>query len=960
MKNSDVSEKEDKVSAAVLVARAIARNPCRVLVCNVIAAIAISAIAFFAGEFELEIDNTGWLSRGTVIANRQYQYATLRSYKYALFSETDGSLWEELTSVVQPGFEVDEDERRKLSAEELKSDGMRKTQMSDTCDISLYEDDQFVQNNLVAIWKSKGQSSILDASSLRSICQSEVETISVLKERQLCYGCSDESCLQPVSLVLALRVYLDEMDSSCEALIDQYNPLVQSTFTELLANCTDDIRKNYNPAYGPYYGIDNYRSCPDWFKTTLVDEQFGEENAVIRYTSSYFLASDYDGMYGVVDDFSKGEDSDILGVYETNYEDFTLILLDDELINDMVLATLAGIASVLAMILHTKSIWLSLMGILQIVFSIPLAYFIYYFIGRLSFFPFLNFIGVFVLFALGADDVFVATDKWKNARLQMPKATTEEIAAVALPNAAGAMLLTTSTTAVAFFATAICPVAPIMCFVVYCGLLIIMDYFLNMMLVFPSLCLYDKWIMSGNTNCFVTFSKRNSILDENDEESEVNRSLISRILQHYYTFLHKFRIVLGIVSVVALAICLTYAIQLDLPETAEVRLLPDSHQFQKHFLWKQELFSSSLTMGRSDVHVVWGLEPADTGNHNNPQTGTALVLDESFAPTSSKAQIYLVNFCERLFETEFASKPYDDYQCPINEFNSWLQSQSNFTTSVEYTKNCDGATSIPLPENIFEKCIISWGKLNRETNILDDQGTIKTMVIKTSSIAKYNSPYNILDNEWNKFQNWFEDERSVAPAGVNSMFFTSSDFHWYDTNGKILQTAFGAAGIAIGFSTLVVLIASRSFILTLFSSISILYVLVATTATLVALGWTLGFLESICFAILIGISCDFVIHFSHAYKHHTGELSRNERTKYALIHMGPSILAAAATTLTAAIVMLFCQVTFFTKFATILFMTILHAVIATFVIFLVLVDTLGPSQPARFVNNTIAKCFGKI
>jgi len=399
---------------------------------------------------------------------------------------------------------------------------------------------------------------------------------------------------------------------------------------------------------------------------------------------------------------------------------------------------------------------------------------------------------------------------------------------------------------------------------------------------------------------------------------------------------------------------------LDLPETAEVRLLPDSHQFQKHFLWKQELFSSSLTMGRSDVHVVWGLEPADTGNHNNPQTGTALVLDESFAPTSSKAQIYLVNFCERLFKTEFASKPYDDYQCPINEFNSWLQSQSNFTTSDEYTKNCDGATSIPLPENIFEKCIISWGKLNRETNILDDQGTIKTMVIKTSSIAKYNSPYNILDNEWNKFQNWFEDERSVAPAGVNSMFFTSSDFHWYDTNGKILQTAFGAAGIAIGFSTLVVLIASRSFILTLFSSISILYVLVATTATLVALGWTLGFLESICFAILIGISCDFVIHFSHAYKHHTGELSRNERTKYALIHMGPSILAAAATTLTAAIVMLFCQVTFFTKFATILFMTILHAVIATFVIFLVLVDTLGPSQPARFVNNTIAKCFGKI
>lgn len=75
-------------------------------------------------------------------------------------------------------------------------------------------------------------------------------------------------------------------------------------------------------------------------------------------------------------------------------------------------------------------------------------------------FPFLNLIGVFVAAALGADDVFVAVDKWKNARLAKQSASTEEIAAIALPNAASAMLLTTSTTAVAFFATMICLVTP--------------------------------------------------------------------------------------------------------------------------------------------------------------------------------------------------------------------------------------------------------------------------------------------------------------------------------------------------------------------------------------------------------------------------------------------------------------------------------------------------------------------
>ena len=51
------------------------------------------------------------------------------------------------------------------------------------------------------------------------------------------------------------------------------------------------------------------------------------------------------------------------------------------------------------------------MGLAQIVLSFPVAFFFYTFIVGLDFFPFLNFIGIFVLFALGADDVFVA-GKW--------------------------------------------------------------------------------------------------------------------------------------------------------------------------------------------------------------------------------------------------------------------------------------------------------------------------------------------------------------------------------------------------------------------------------------------------------------------------------------------------------------------------------------------------------------------
>lgn len=71
--------------------------------------------------------------------------------------------------------------------------------------------------------------------------------------------------------------------------------------------------------------------------------------------------------------------------------------------------------------------------------------------------------------------------------------------------------------------------------------------------------------------------------------------------------------------------------------------------------------------------------------------------------------------------------------------------------------------------------------------------------------------------------------------------------------------------------------------------------------------------------------------------------------------MGPSILAAALTTFSASIIMLFCQVVFFTKFALILSMTILHATIGSFIVYLVLTDCFGPSEPTKFIDSQFKK-----
>ena len=98
------------------------------------------------------------------------------------------------------------------------------------------------------------------------------------------------------------------------------------------------------------------------------------------------------------------------------------------------------------------------------------------------------------------------------------------------------------------------------------------------------------------------------------------------------------------------------------------------------------------------------------------------------------------------------------------------------------------------------------------------------------------------------------------------------------------------------------------------------------------------------FALLVGIGCDFVLHFGHAYTMFPGIVSKEHRTRRALLHMGPSVMGSAVTTLSAAFIMLLAENSFSKKFAAMLVMTIVHSVVGSFVIFLVLCDCFGPNS----------------
>lgn len=350
---------------------------------------------------------------------------------------------------------------------------------------------------------------------------------------------------------------------------------------------------------------------------------------------------------------------------------------------------------------------------------------------------------------------------------------------------------------------------------------------------------------------------------------------------------------------------------------------------------------------------------------DDPGTWSELVLDNTFDSSPEESQIFLRDFCESMFTEDFADPLDSNYTCPLTRFENWLAQQSIAATldldpNPVYIQNCNNATGIPMDPANWDACVIGWSKDVGEVSILSRQDKVKIMSIPFASRVRYDDYYDTLDDEWNLIENWVNDKNAKAPRGVKQGFFSSFDFWWYDTNGQMLAAAYSSAGIALGCAAAVILFSSQSFVLTFFCTLTIGYVLTSVTATLVAMGWTLGFLESICFAILIGVSVDFVIHLGHAYSTAAeGNADRGFRARHALISMGPSILATGFTTILSAVVMLFTVITFFQKFALILVFTVLQASIGSFFVFLTMADCFGPRNPTYLWDKVQRLCSRK-
>lgn len=210
--------------------------------------------------------------------------------------------------------------------------------------------------------------------------------------------------------------------------------------------------------------------------------------------------------------------------------------------------------------------------------------------------------------------------------------------------------------------------------------------------------------------------------------------------------------------------------------TAFFALSENDNQYEQNYVWRKNiLFSVLEKKSGSEAYVVWGTRAKDTGDHNNPETWSQLVLDNSFVPSNPNVQTYLRDFCDRFFEQDFATKIDEDFVCPINAFDAWLQEQAVSTNPDSiYTEHCNEADGLPMPETDFDACIYNWGQQVGELSVVARQGKVEVMYIPFTSRVRYDSTFDQLNDEWNLLEDWMEfDGKTNVPEGGGKPYFTS-------------------------------------------------------------------------------------------------------------------------------------------------------------------------------------------
>lgn len=202
-------------------------------------------------------------------------------------------------------------------------------------------------------------------------------------------------------------------------------------------------------------------------------------------------------------------------------------------------------------------------------------------------------------------------------------------------------------------------------------------------------------------------------------------------------------------------------------------------------------------------------------------------------------------------------------------------------------------------------------------------GSLVTVGVESTLPERGREAHDTLEDQYNLFEGWLERLNRKAPESANGAFHVAANSMWVWMHTQTVFVSSALTGMITGtiLAFTVVLFATQQILVAFASVLTIVGVLSSVLGSMVALGWELGTVESICLTILAGFSVDYVVHLAHAYVH-AEKNERSDKVRSALDEIGVSVLGGMLTSASAAVALMLCQLQFFHKFGVFLILTV--------------------------------------
>lgn len=681
----------------------------------------------------------------------------------------------------------------------------------------------------------------------------------------------------------------------------------------------------------------------------LVDKDFLSPKSlefpppVLKYSMLFSPTEKGKSMMNIyLDNFENWNSSD--GVTKVTGIEFGIKhdLFQDYLLMDTVYPAIAIVIVLLVMCVYTRSVFITLMTIIAIISSLIVSYFLYRMVFNFEFFPFMNLTALIILVGIGADDAFVLCDVWNYTKFDKPNAELSETVSVTLQHAALSMFVTSFTTAAAFYANYVSNITAIRCFGVYAGTAILVNYILMVTWLPAVVVLHERYLpnmlpcskpphQQGGcctqmfwaglcqkaSKCMFTVSEASRIFFE--------KVLPCIVIKLRYLWLFWF---LAITVGGAYVVCVNPKMKLPSLELAEFQVFRSSHPFERYDAEYKRLFMFERVHHSEDLHmpitIIWGVTPVDNGDPLNPKNKGKLMLDSTFNIASPAAQLWILNFCQKLRNQSFVfqSEEQDFTSCFIETFKQWMENQDCEEASVY---PCCSQSTFPYKQDVFKLCIKrAIMELDRSTNYhldsktpgprFDINDTIRAIVLEFQSTYLFTLAYEKMFQFYREVDAWITEELSLAPVGLSHGWFISN-LEFYDLQDSLSGGTLVAMALSVAVAFSVMLLTTWNVVISLYAILSIAGTIFVTVGSLVLLGWELNVLESVTISVAVGLSVDFAVHYGVAYRL-APEPDREGKVIFSLSRMGSAIAMAALTTFVAGAMMMPSTVLAYTQLGT--------------------------------------------